>query len=368
MLGPYRCWVEISLSRLRDNYRAIRELVGPGVLICPVVKADAYRHGSLMVAQTLAEEGASWFAVSSVEEGMALRRGGIHARILVMADFLPASRAECLRHHLTPVLHSLEDLCEFDRLPGAGAFHLKFDSGMGRLGTNETPEAIADALAALRHAQFEGLMTHFASAADYGSDQTANQIERYEQLLRHLAARGLTPAIEHLSSTIPIAYARSPAWRTLVRPGHAIYGYVSPARGRHPGPALAVRPALSWYASVLTVKPLEPGDPVGYGAIFRAPAPMRIAVISAGYADGLPHRLSGRGTVLVNGIPCPILGAISMDVTTIDISAAGPVAPGDRVTLLNQDLDAQQIARQAGTISYAVLCGISARVKRVYVE
>ena len=175
------------------------------------------------------------------------------------------------------------------------------------------------------------------------------------------------------SSTIPVAYGRREAWGNLVRPGHAIYGYVSPARGAAPTSLLAVKPALTWKATVLAVKDLEAGALIGYGGIHRAARPMRIAVLAAGYADGIPHRLSNRGSVIAKGKLAPIVGAVSMDLTTIDVTAARRLqrgrcgdAAGHRRG--NVSIDAQQMARIAGTISYSVLCGISARVKRVFVE
>jgi len=156
----------------------------------------------------------------------------------------------------------------------------------------------------------------------------------------------------------------------MVRPGHAIYGYVSPARGHAPAWALQVKPALSWHATVLSVKDIPAGALVGYGGMFRAEKPMRIAVLAAGYADGIPHRLGNRGSVIVNGRLAPIVGAVSMDLMTIDVTESPSTRTGDAVTLLgtegNVSIDAQQIAKWAGTISYSVLCGIHARVKRIY--
>jgi alanine racemase len=175
----------------------------------------------------------------------------------------------------------------------------------------------------------------------------------------------------HLSSTIPIAYHRKRAWRGMVRPGHAIYGYVSPARGHAPAQALDVKPALTWRATVLSVKDIPAGSLIGYGGMFRAPQPIRLAILAAGYADGIPHRLSNRGSVIVNGKLAPMIGAVSMDLTSIDVTASPEVKVGDAVTLLGTDgevsIDAQEIAKLAGTISYSVLCGIHARVKRIYV-
>jgi alanine racemase len=320
----------------------------------PVVKADAYRHGAIEVSRLLEAEGARWLAVSNVEEGIALRQAGIAARILVMADYLPENRAFFKEFQLTPVIHSLEDVASAN-VP----YHLKIDSGMGRLGVREAPEQIAKAV---EHTDLEGLMTHFASSANYESGQTEQQIARFESVLKAVGA----PRYVHLSSTIPVAYHRAEAWGNLVRPGHAIYGYVSPAR-KGPPAELRVKPALTWKATVLSVKDLEAGALIGYGGIHRAAKPMRIAILAAGYADGIPHRLSNRGKVHANGKFLPIVGAVSMDLTTIDASSAD-LRVGDPVTLLGPENDAQEIARVAGTISYSVLCGISARVKRVYVE
>jgi alanine racemase len=175
----------------------------------------------------------------------------------------------------------------------------------------------------------------------------------------------------HASSTIAIGYARREGWHNMVRAGHALYGYVSPARGDAPRRRLDVQPALTWKAKLLAVKDIPEGAPVGYGGTFRAPRPMRIGILGAGYADGVFHRLSNRGKVIAAGQLTPILGAISMDLTTIDLSHTTALAPGDEVTLLGSEgearLDAQQIARAAGTISYNILCSISARVRRVYV-
>jgi len=347
------------------------------VEVMPVVKADAYRHGAVEVSGRLIAEGARWLAVSSVEEGAALRDAGIDARILVMADFLPAERAGLLDYRLTPVIHSLEDIAAWDALcrdhGTNGAYHLKVDSGMGRLGTRASPAEIAMAVRAAGSARLEGLMTHLASAADYTRPQTPEQLATFDRLQSELTHMGVQAEYAHVSSSIPVAYGRREAWQKMVRPGHAIYGYVSAvARGVGPPRVLEVKPALSWKASVLAVKDLPTGALVGYGGMYRAPEPIRIAVLAAGYADGIPHRLSNRGSVIAAGRLVPIRGAVSMDLTTIDATTTPSLKPGDAVTLLGSEgdvsIDAQQIARTAGTISYSVLCGIHARVKRVYVE
>jgi alanine racemase len=367
--------VEVSRAQIAENFRSIVQAVGPHIAVMPVVKADAYRHGAVEVSRVLVAEGARWLAVSNVEEGVALRDAGISVRILVMADFLPFERAALIEHHLTPVIHSLEDLRALDRAAeNAGAelpYHLKIDSGMSRLGTRAPAEEIIEAVRSARRARLEGVMTHFASAGDYTSPQTDEQIARFRCICDGLQAAGIRADYLHLSSTIPLAYGRRAAWGTMVRPGHAIYGYVSPVRGAAPVRILNVKPALAWKTAVLAVKDIPEGALVGYGGMYRAQRPLRIAVLAAGYADGIPHRLSNRGRVIAGGRFAPILGAVSMDLTTIDVTQCPAVKPGDAVTLLGRDgdlsIDAQQIAKTAGTISYSVLCGISARVRRVYV-
>jgi alanine racemase len=360
-----RSWLEVSLGRIRGNYRAVKAAVGPDVDVMPVVKADAYGHGALQVARVLEQEGAPWLAVSSVEEGACLRAQGIQTRILVMADFLPENRAGFRACGLTPVIHSLADLAAVD-VP----YHLKIDTGMGRLGTRAAPEEVARAVTACRQ-PLEGVMTHFASSANFDSRQTDEQIARFEAVLAALRAAGHEPRWVHASSTNSVAYPRREAWGNLVRPGHAIYGYVSAARGGGK-PALDVHPALSWKATVLALNDVEEGARIGYGGIHIAERPMRIAILAAGYADGIPHRLGNRGHVIVQGRLAPIVGAVSMDLTTIDVTDCPGVKVGDVALLLGEQggvsINAQQMAKTAQTISYSVLCGISARVKRVYVD
>lgn len=354
-----RSWVEVSLDRIAANYRAVKQAVGE-VEVMPVVKADAYRHGAIAVSHRLEEEGVRWLAVSNVEEGIRLRENGIRSRVLVMADTLDSGAGAWEVYQLTPVLHSL---AEIRRLPKGLAYHLKIDTGMGRLGARATA---AEVKKAVRGTALEGVMTHFASSADYTSPQTDQQLDVFGEIIDKIR-----PAYVHASSTNPIHFGKREAWGNLVRPGLAIYGYVPAGRGPVPAKLLEVAPALEWKARVLLVKDLPAGARIGYGGSCLADGPTRIAILGVGYADGLPQRLSSRGQVIAQGRLLPILGAVSMDVTTVDASKCRKLRAGDAVTLLGRQddlaLDAQQIARTAGTIAYGVLCGISARVKHVFV-
>ncbi len=372
---PYRSYVLISRQQLAQNYRSVRAVSGEGVAVMAVVKANAYGHGAVEVAKVLVAEGVEWLAVSAVKEGVTLRRAGIEKPILVMSGFLSQEWPALIESRLTPVVHSIEALQALDRLAresGQSAdYHLKIDSGMYRLGTRAAAAEIITALRAASHAKLTGLMTHFASPADYTTEQSEEQIAYFAGIIEQLRAAGFSPPYIHMSSTNALAYKRNPAWLTMVRPGHALYGYVSPPRGDAPKPVLDVKPILTWKAKILAVKDIPEGARVGYGGSFRAPEPMRIAVLAAGYADGVPHRLANRGRVIADGKLVAILGTVSMDLTTIDISHTTALATGDEVTLLGREgtvsIDAQQIARMAGTISYAILCGIGDRVERVYV-
>jgi len=370
-----RCWVEVSRRQLASNFNAVRDAVGAGVEVMPVVKADAYRHGAVEVARALTAEGARWLAVSNVEEGVTLRQAGIAAHIFVMGDFLPFERPALIDYELTPAIHSLEQLADFDRMAAALRrpldYHLSIDTGMGRLGSREAPTRLVEAVQACRAARLQGLMTHFASAANFQSSQTNDQVAHFNAVHQAFQQAGISPRYLHMSSTIPVAYGLRNAWGNMVRPGHAIYGYVSPAIGSDAPALLDVRPALNWKARILEIKDLPIGAKVGYGAMFTADRPTRMAVLAVGYADGMMHRLSNKGKVIAGGKLVPILGAVSMDLTSIDVTDCPGLAPGDAVTLLGREgnvtLDAQTIARAAGTISYGVLCGIGQRVKRVYV-
>jgi len=394
-----RTFVEISRAALAANYQAIRAAVGEQVELLAVVKADAYGHGAVWVAQTLEDAGARWFAVTSMEEGIELRRHGIGGRIVVLADCARSELNTIAEFNLTLMLHSLEDLRDLDAWARmrecCPRFHLKFDSGMGRLGLAEARVSdVAELLEACPHLRLEGLATHFASAEDLGArqteqqlptntphpppmtqledlgaGQTEQQLQRFSQLVDQLAARGIRPAFVHAANSAALAY-RPDTWGSMARPGLALYGYVMPPRGATAAARFQVQPVLAWKAQILTIKDVPAGVALGYNATFRTERPMRIGVIAAGYADGLDRRLSNGGFVLAAGARASIVGLVSMDVCLVDLSAAPGLRPGDYVTLLgregDQTLDAADIAERCGTIPYEVLVRIGRRVTRVY--
>jgi alanine racemase len=345
-----RTWAEISLERLSENYRRIQAAVGRGVAVAGVVKANAYGHGAVQISRALVEEGAEWLAVSTIAEGLELRRAGISVRILAMGGVLPSQRQALLDAHLTPVVHSLDELREWDATGRVFPIHLKIDTGMARLGMRDHPDEVAAAVAGLKHAHVEGLLSHFASPEDPG--QSEAQLARFEEALRVVR-----PEVVHFASSFALTERLKGSWLTMVRPGIALYGYA---------PVGDVKPILTWKAAVVGVKDLAKGEPVGYGARYRAETDIRTAVIAAGYADGVPRALTNKGRIAVGGCLAPIVGAVSMDLTTIDVTACHAVRIGDEAVIIGDAVTAEDIAGLAGTISYEILTGIGNRVERIY--
>jgi alanine racemase len=377
MGGSLRTWVEISTSCIAANYDRVRSAVGASIEVMPVVKADAYNHGAVEVARTLVStRDVKLLAVASAEEGVALRQAAIATRILLMADFLPFERDLIFEYDLTPVLHAVEHIRELSALGAKYGrvipFHLKVDTGLTRLGTGTVGNDVTEALRDAPHAALEGIMTHLASAENFESAQTDEQTDRFVGLCSQLCQSvSSPPAYLHMAASSAIAYGRRNAWHTLVRPGLSLYGYVSEPVGEPKAHLFKVFPALTWKAAVIAVKDLPSGTLIGYGGRYRTERPTRTAVLAAGYADGYPHRLVNKGKVIIHGHLAPIVGAVSMDLLTVDVTDCPPVIPGDSAILLGRaegvSMDAQDIARLAETIPYAILCGIGRRVKRVYV-
>ena len=369
-------WAEVSLDALRQNYRAIKKYVGDAVNICAVVKADAYGHGAPACARALESEGAPWFGVTGTEEAIALRQAGIKSRLLLMTGIWKGEEDEVVADSLTPIVW---EPWHIERLEGAAKnkqtvlpVHLKIDTGMTRLGVSkEMLPAVCTAIASSPHLRLEGVSTHFASVRD--PEQTRKQIALFEEALAILDAAKLRPALIHMANSAAIL-ARSETWKTMIRPGIALYGY---SRLRAPGATQSkeapapLRPVLAWKTRVIAVKDVPAGQAIGYGGTFVTQHASRIAILPVGYADGFHRLLSNRGRVIVRGEYAPVAGRVSMDLTTIDVTAIPGIEPGDEVILLgqsnNKSIDAGEHARLCETIPYEILCSISKRVPRIYV-
>jgi alanine racemase len=358
----------VDLGAVARNYlRLAGRLAGQTVI--PVVKADAYGHGAVPVARRLAQEGAGCFAVALVEEGIALRRGGVGGAVVLLGHADPSDLPVLRAYGLTPTLHAIEQARGFARAASgrtdALEVHLKLETGMGRLGFRE--EEVPELIGVLRDApglRVTGAFTNFAEADDPASPATARQVQRMRSAVETLRAAGFRPATVHAANSAAIL-AHPDAYFSAVRPGLALYG-VSPFAESDEG----LEPALTLETRVIAVHGVPAGAPIGYGGRFVTTRASRIATIPIGYHDGLRRVISGRGSVLLRGRRAPLVGAVSMDLTLLDATDTGAEA-GDRVVCLGADgserITAWEIARAADTIPYEILCGIGPRVPRQYV-
>jgi alanine racemase len=375
-------WAEVSLRALRENYRTIAHYVGAGVAVCAVVKAYAYGHGAVECATALEQEGASWLGVTSLDEAIPLREEGIAARILLMTGFWRGEEEEIIRLQLTPTVW---EISQIERLQRAAAqlrvsehaVHLKVDTGMGRLGATleELPKLLA-VLKASWHLQLEGFSTHIASSEILDAPSVTEQLKRFEAARHLLQQSGFDPPLVHAANTSAVV-AHHESWNTMVRPGLALYGYHLPLEragravsGR--GLRLPLQPVLTWKTRILSLREMPAGQALGYGGTYVTKAPARIAILPVGYADGLNRELSSKGRVIVREHYAPIVGRISMDLTTVDVTGIPGVEVADEVILLGSSdglsVDAREHAELAHTIPYEILCAISKRVPRRYEE
>jgi alanine racemase len=379
-------WAEISLGAIAANLRAVRRHIGEQRKILAIVKADAYGHGAVPVARALAQAGADAFGVTCVAEGLELREAGIRQPILVLSGYWPGEEKKVIERHLSPAIFSLEQLRHFERAAAQSpnghrySYHLKIETGMNRLGLPAEDVRRFAALAAdCRHTAIEGTFTHFASSEDFNSPQTTEQEKLFARALDTLRAERVPTGAIHLANSAAIA-SRPESWADMVRPGALLYGYhqfYSPAeREAEAAARLPLRAAFRLRARVIALRDVPVGAAIGYNARFVAARPSRIAVLAAGYADGVSRQLSGCGRVVLRGRFAPIVGTVSMDLTTVDVTDLPEVGVGDVATLFGSDGArrgeprwlASDVARQLGTVTSNVLCSVGPRVPRFYVD
>ena len=377
----------VDLSALERNFSAVsgylhdeallnrgagRGAVRPPGIIA-VVKANAYGHGARPVAKTLEAAGATMLAVADIEEGVDLRASGIRAPILVFGALSVSDVDGVFDHDLTPTISS----------PAAGAalqaaaahrqttlrYHLKIDTGMNRLGfRHDNLQRTLPGLLASANLSLDAVHTHFGSADEPGHQLFEEQRTRFEAAGHVLDELAAGPRMRHAANSAALL-RDSRVWYDFVRPGLLLYGLVPPPLGS----TLSLSPVMSLTSRVVAVKGVRVGEGVGYGGRFHAERATTVAVIPAGYADGLDRRLEGRGAVLIRGRRAPIVGAVSMDMLTADVTDIDAVGPGDEVVFLGeqgpapeQKIDAREMAAWIGTIPYEILCRLGSRVERKY--
>jgi alanine racemase len=385
-------WAEVSLGALKYNLNAIRAYVNPASekrrtprkVLC-IVKGNGYGHGGPQVAKALEKFGADWFGVTCTEEGIAVRKAGVKGPVLILTSFVAGEEPHLVKHNLTPVIHRIEQLDVLNRAAARhakkkpAAFHLKVDTGMNRLGISpEDAERFAAQLSKCKNLKLGGVFTHFASSGVFldsvAGRQTQEQEERFYAALERLKKLGIDPGIVHLANSAAIA-SRPETWADMVRPGAILYGYhpgYDPAELREESERkLPLKPVMSLRTRIISLRNVPAGEGVGYDAKFVTSRPCKIALLAAGYGDGIHRSLGNKGNVLVRGALAPIVGIVSMDVTMVDVTDVNGVSLGDEVTIYgaagNDVLLANRVARGIGTVTSDLLCAVAARVPRFYV-
>ena len=384
-------WADVSLSALTHNLHAIRDFVNPKSekrtilrkVLC-IVKGNGYGHGGPQVARALEKAGADWFGVTGAAEGDQIRKAGVRTPLLALTSFWPGEENQLLANKISPAIIRCEQLAALDSAASrkkfakrSVGFHLKIDTGMNRLGIAPTDiECFARQYEKSSRLKLQGVFTHFASSEVFQgpvAEQTCRQEASFHKAIERLRALGIDPGIIHLANSAAIA-SRPETWADMVRPGAILYGY-------HPGydpierraeveKQLPLRPVMSLRARIINIRHVPAGHGVGYGSKFLPGRASKIAVIAAGYGDGIHRSLGNHGNVLVRGVLAPIVGIISMDVTMIDVTDVPDVALGDVATIYGRDGDhflaANLVARAIGTVTSDLLCAVSARVPRIY--
>jgi len=388
----------VDLGAIEANFRAIAAflsaspssgLVSPSSVLRPpssaprasrlaprviaVVKANAYGHGASDVGLALERAGAAMLACADIEEGIVLRRAGVRIPILVFGALGISDLDGVFEHDLTPTIstptaaqHLEEAAARWkDRRRARLRCHLKIDTGMNRLGfRHDNIARTLPPIATSEHLAIDAVYTHFATADDPEHPAFAEQRERFEQVLAQLPSLGITPTFRHAANSAALLRDER-VWYDGVRPGLLLYGIVPPPLAA----TITLRPALSLHSRIVHVKGTRPGEGTGYGLHSVSDRPRTIAIVPAGYADGLDRRMAGRAFMLVRGKRVPVVGSVCMDMTMIDVTGLD-VAPGDEVVIVgaqgSEEIGMREIAASIGTIPYELLCRVGTRIERQY--
>ncbi|MGZ8867442.1 MAG: alanine racemase [Thermoanaerobaculia bacterium] len=360
-------WAEIDSAAFGRNLEAVAKRLPPGSRVIAVMKADAYGHGAAQLSKQCTPDRLAMIAVFMLEEALELRRAGVTIPILILGPMTEAQVRVAAENAMEIGVPGPEELEAVARVAKDRdvAVHLKIDSGMGRMGSveSELPRVVELVRSAPRM-KVAALYTHFADSGDPDDPFTDEQSRRFDTLVKALAAAGVTAPLRHRANS-------AAAMRGLVKPGEyvrvglTLYGAEPLDAGES-----RLEPVMRWRTEIVRLKHLPAGHPVGYGMTFRTERPTRLATLPAGYADGYSRLLSNKGDVLIRGRRAPVVGRVSMDLLTVDVTDIPGAALGDEVVLLgrqgDEEVSVEELAAKIGTISYEVLCGVSARVPRVY--
>ena len=371
-----RTWAVIDLDTLRENYEKLRRHIGPDVKFLGVVKADAYGHGAIQVARVLEKSGADYLAVSSIDEAMELRLGGISMPILILGHTPREQVKKLIENNITQAVtckaKALEYSDEAVRCGGTLKIHIKVDTGMSRLGYLVSGQHFESGVEGICEAcrlpglEAEGIFTHFAVSDEPENEEsrayTKEQFALFTAVIEKVEEKlGRKFRLRHCANTGAVAY-----WPEMlldmVRPGLLLYGYGDGAK------KLGLRPVMRLMTSVSTIKVYEPGTTVSYGRLFKTERTTRTGVVPYGYADGFFRCLSDRCSLMTAYGPAPQRGRICMDMCMIDLTDLPQVDVGDEVEIFGPENPVENLAELAGTIPYELTCAVSKRVPRVYIE
>ncbi|MGM0472063.1 MAG: alanine racemase [Bacillota bacterium] len=367
-------WAEINLDYLADNIRQIRDHLAADTELMTVLKADGYGHGAYQVAQVALANGTDRLAVAILDEALALRQAGLtDVPILILGWTPPDLAVEVVKHDLTQTIYSYQAAKSLSqaavRLDQKAKVHLKVDTGMGRIGLQ--PDEVLDLMRRideLSNLEVEGIYTHFAAADEGDKEYTYHQLEQFQQVITNLRAAGFEVPLTHAANSAA-ALDLPTTELDMVRVGILTYGLL-PSQSVEQ--SLDLTPVLSLKARVCHVKEVPPGTDISYGRTYTTASRAKIATLPLGYEDGYSRLLSSQGEVLIKGQRVPIVGRVCMDQLMIDVSKIESVEVGEVVTLLGRDdleeINARELADQIGTINYEVVCMISKRIPRVYLQ
>jgi len=373
MSMPVSTWVEVDLDRFASNLRLIRALIGPDCGVFLVVKADAYGHGAIEIAEAAEREGASVLGVATLHEGIQLRQAGCRLPIVILSPLLASEIEEAIAHGLDPTVADLDFARALssaaDAAERAVRCHVEVDTGMGRTGVLESEaEGLLVALSALPRLRLASVFTHFPDADGESVDFARTQTERFRALVAGLARHGIDPPRLHAANSAGTLNVPE-AWLDWVRVGLLAYGHQPPHT-----PALeGLQPVMALKSRVVQIRELPAGHTVSYGRTFRSPRASRIGVVPVGYGHGYSWLLSNRGLVGVAGARAPIVGRVTMDLTMVDLTDVPSARVGDEVVLFDGHSDAaspslEEVARWSETLPYEIMCTLGKRVTRIYVR
>jgi len=367
-------WAEVDLDIIASNMRNIRA-VSKSKEIFGVVKADAYGHGAVDVAPVLLENGATRLAVAVCTEGVELRKSGLTCQINVLGVTPPTLFGDLLEYELEPVVFNYSYAKELSEFAGARnktvKIHLAVDTGMGRIGFLPSEETVDEAvkISKLPNLEIEGIFSHFSTSDEADKDYSNQQFEKYKWFISKIEEKGLFIKLKNVANSAAISDLPE-THLDGVRPGMILYGYYSSDEVNKS--VLPIQPAMTWKASILHIKELEPGQYVGYGRKFKTERKSVIGTLGVGYADGYTRMLSKKAKVIINGKFAPVVGNICMDQCMIDLTDIGDVKVGDDVILMgsqgNVKIDGNDIGALLGTIVNEVVCMVGRRVPRVYIK